>query len=486
MAFTRRSVIERKKRLDSDLSSLTENLDSGVVDHAVELRAALSLCKDRYGEDSIIQLLPVCIAVLDYMNHLSQKNKELEVTNDSLSNENEDIQSCLAKEKLLRKQVQDECFNMENESLNSVNDHKKIVTDLEKELKLVKEKLKTHQEITLHLNDNINILNLEVETLRNINEKLMLDISQLQEKSEETPNNTYRNYVPDRLPISNRFASISLADKTPVFEENQTPSLPVSSTRKTHRQPRRHGKKKFSQSMAASIHSDSHGRHMSRILAREFGQKTCLVKPGLVRPGAPLEEVVKGAKMDSNGLKDNEFLIVIGGTNSVDKYDDISIIQAYNDLLASANNLKVIVSTIPPRFDLSPLAKANEFIRKVNAEIRKLLFRFTNVKILDLGVKTMSSFDKRGIHFHMKGKAKICKEIKNLIVKWNENVSISDVLPTHDSHTPNCSPQPSGLRATSPTQKELLPEPKPLNPLPCCSSAPSPKLCTLSNNGFLD
>ncbi|KAG8246526.1 hypothetical protein J6590_082622 [Homalodisca vitripennis] len=412
MAFTRRSVIERKKRLDSDLSSLTENLDSGVVDHAVELRAALSLCKDRYGEDSIIQLLPVCIAVLDYMNHLSQKNKALEVTNDSLSNENEDIQSCLAKEKLLRKQ--------------------------------------------------------------------------LQEKSEETPNNTYGNYVPDRLPISNRFASISLADKTPVFEENQTPSLPVSSTRKTHRQPRRHGKKKFSQSMAASIHSDSHGRHMSRILAREFGQKTCLVKPGLVRPGAPLEEVVKGAKMDSNGLKDNEFLIVIGGTNSVNKYDDISIIQAYNDLLASANNLKVIVSTIPPRFDLSPLAKAYEFIRKVNVEIRKLPFRFTNVKILDLGVKTMSSFDKRGIHFHMKEKAKICKEIKNLIVKWNENVSISDVLPTHNSHTPNCSPQPSGLRATSPTQKELLPEPKPLNPLPCCSSAPSPKLCTLSNNGFLD
>ncbi|KAG8295228.1 hypothetical protein J6590_084570 [Homalodisca vitripennis] len=259
MVFTRRSVIERKKSLDSDLSSLTENLDSGVVDHAVELRAALSLCKDRYGEDNIIQ------------------NKELEVTNDSLSNENEDIQSCLAKEKLLRKQVQDECFNMENESLNSVNDHRKIVTDLEKELKLVKEKLKTHQEITLHFNDNIIILNLEVETLRNINEKLMLDISQLQEKSEETPNNTYGNYAPDRLLNSNRFSSISLADKTPVSEENQTPSLSVSSTRKTHRKPRRHGKKKFSQSMAVSIHSDSHGRHMSRILAREFGQKTCLV-----------------------------------------------------------------------------------------------------------------------------------------------------------------------------------------------------------------
>ncbi|KAG8256976.1 hypothetical protein J6590_058524 [Homalodisca vitripennis] len=226
--FTRLSVIERKKRLDSDLSSLTENLDSSVVDHAVELRAAVSLCKDRYGEDSIIQPLPVCIAVLLYMNHFSQQNKELEVTNDSLSNENEDIQSCLAKEMLLRKQGQDESFNMENESLNSVNNHKNIVTDLEKELKLVKGKLKTHQEITLHLNENINILNLEVETLRNINENLMLNISQLQEKSEETPNNTNGNYVPNRLLNSNRFASISLADKTPVSEENQTPSLPFS------------------------------------------------------------------------------------------------------------------------------------------------------------------------------------------------------------------------------------------------------------------
>lgn len=78
------------------------------------LRDELSICSDRYGEKSILQLLPVSIAGLEDMNHIFQKNRELEAINDFLRNKHEKLQSCLAKEKLLRKQALDMSFNIEN------------------------------------------------------------------------------------------------------------------------------------------------------------------------------------------------------------------------------------------------------------------------------------------------------------------------------------------------------------------------------------
>lgn len=106
-----------------------------------------------------------------------QKNRELEAFIDSLRDKNEELRSCLANKKLLRKQDLHEYFNIKNEGLNSLNDYRKAAEDLEKQLTYERKKLNTNQEIDGHLNDNINILNLEVETLRNKNDKLMTDIS---------------------------------------------------------------------------------------------------------------------------------------------------------------------------------------------------------------------------------------------------------------------------------------------------------------------
>lgn len=153
--------------------------------------------------------------------------------------------------------------------------------------------------------------------------------------------------------------------------------------------------------------SDSHGRHCSRLLAEELGPRfQC---SGIVKPGAPLREVVREAPALASSA---DTLFIIGGTNDV---SDGRRIEADHLLgvLKKLKTKKVFVSKLPRRYDDRRL---DQLTWRANKDLEELSSRFpANVQLVDLfGKMERQHYTRHGLHLNASGKRILAQKLKQV------------------------------------------------------------------------
>ena len=81
------------------------------------------------------------------------------------------------------------------------------------------------------------------------------------------------------------------------------------------------------------------------------------------------------------------------------------------------NNSKIIIMSIPYRHDLEENARINLAIKKLNKKLKDITQRFRHVIIIYSDINR-TYFTRHGMHLNNRGKAKLAKEIVNLINKF--------------------------------------------------------------------
>lgn len=181
------------------------------------------------------------------------------------------------------------------------------------------------------------------------------------------------------------------------------------------------------------IVSDSHGRGVGRLLEENFSTaNTFRMKPGLC-----FEEV-------TNGVTDEKRcnLVLVAGANDVYKNESINfLLRLYAMLpLLSVNNKRVIIATIPLRYDLPSWSCVNKEIRKVNKKIRFMCCQYKNIRIAsldDFSVEFFGKPGKPGIHLNQPGKFKLTRLI-NSFLKQVKPDYVRDEAQDDDDENLNC------------------------------------------------
>lgn len=161
------------------------------------------------------------------------------------------------------------------------------------------------------------------------------------------------------------------------------------------------------------ILSDSHGRHVSKMLVDKIGDNFKI--EGTVKPNGKLYDVIKLNDEERMNLNNDDFVIIIAGTNDIDEPSKYSVQKYCSELKENISKLKhtnVILSAIPYRFD-KPLC--NRYIKHVNMFIQKLALNYLHVHYLSLQDICRSHYTKHGLHLNMSGKKVYALAIINLI-----------------------------------------------------------------------
>lgn len=189
------------------------------------------------------------------------------------------------------------------------------------------------------------------------------------------------------------------------------------------------------------ILADSHGRGLSRILCMNspFNYDCCVV----FKPNATFGNVINDYKSIVGSMNCDDTLIVIAGTNNVvNGHCKKDILDNATELLLNTINTKVIVATLPIRFDNPSL---NRTIKSINNDLKHLVSSFEHCKLLPLDVLANPKYyTKFGLHFNSLGKRKIISSISELVFPnfVNDTVQIPVFVTERNSGSQNFKHKP--------------------------------------------
>lgn len=159
-----------------------------------------------------------------------------------------------------------------------------------------------------------------------------------------------------------------------------------------------------------NIYSDSHGRHVSKLIRKEISSHTTIT--GIVKPGAQYNDV-----LPRNFTPDEETCIIImGGTNNMhSEYGYEKLYKDINDTLRDVNFKKnnVIMCTIPKRYDLPLNHPINQKVSLINSYLNESTLNMKKVSVIDLGNFERKHFTNHGLHLNYQGK----KLLSNILIK---------------------------------------------------------------------
>jgi hypothetical protein len=165
--------------------------------------------------------------------------------------------------------------------------------------------------------------------------------------------------------------------------------------------------------------SDSHGRKLQKMMSSMISDESTKIV-SIVKPGAGLEEIVKGI-VHANNFGENDTVILMGGTNDINSnstpYQRI-ITQALEKFIPLSKTTKIIINEIPIRADRPELnieiGKANRLIHSVINNIKNKVNK--NISIHAMSNKiNVSHLNHSGIHLNQKGKTILCKSLINIL-----------------------------------------------------------------------
>ncbi|KAG8304424.1 hypothetical protein J6590_094112, partial [Homalodisca vitripennis] len=159
------------------------------------------------------------------------------------------------------------------------------------------------------------------------------------------------------------------------------------------------------------ILADSHGKKLSTMVEQRSSLNVC----SYVRPGARFDQVVEDVGEITKGLTGSDYLLVMAGTNNVEKSGVKQLMSDVHTLINNTKHTTLLLATLPMRHDRWEL---DENITKINAELESISEVHDGmVKLLPLHLLPRHMFTVHGLHMNQRGKNRVAEMIKNLAMK---------------------------------------------------------------------
>jgi hypothetical protein len=164
------------------------------------------------------------------------------------------------------------------------------------------------------------------------------------------------------------------------------------------------------------ISGDSHLKGISENNDQFVNTKVSVCS--FIKPGASINQIVSLQENEFKKLGNNDVIVVSGGTNDMDNNCDkgSKVLKKMTKFMQSYNNTNIVIMNIPHRYDLEKNSKINLKIQKVNRKLKKMLYRFGHVTLLETDTER-KFYTKHGLHLNKKGKDVLARSIANLIQK---------------------------------------------------------------------
>lgn len=183
--------------------------------------------------------------------------------------------------------------------------------------------------------------------------------------------------------------------------------------------------------------SDSQGRGCNKMLQSKLGDSSKV--QSILKPNAPLKEVLKDIAVHTKDFGENDVVIVMGGTNNIEAnttYDVLrrDVDKALVQLLPLSNKTNVIINPIPMRYDTGT-SGLNEIINQANQHLHSQVNSIHNINKKRIAINfeverlTREQFTRQGLHLNQSGKNHICNRSAALIKMFRPN-SCSTGMPT--------------------------------------------------------
>lgn len=187
--------------------------------------------------------------------------------------------------------------------------------------------------------------------------------------------------------------------------------------------------KNYHQNKKPSINilGDSHARGIAGELLYQLNLRFNIT--GHVKSNAGLTEVLKTVNKNLSKLTKMDAIIVVGGSNDIDKDAHRGNLTSLEKVLDDTRNTNIILTDVPMRNDVEVGSPSNEQITKYNKKLHKVIKRFNHVKLTKV-TTNREHFTKHGFHLNMKGKEILTKElIKYLPIKKDNQKDVAIKLP---------------------------------------------------------
>jgi hypothetical protein len=155
---------------------------------------------------------------------------------------------------------------------------------------------------------------------------------------------------------------------------------------------------------------------------------------GYVKLNIGLTELLNTAKNDSSKLTRTDTIIMIGGSNDIDKSVHGKNLTSIVNFLDGTQNTNVILVEVPVRYNIGAIS-CIEQIENYSKKLHKVTKRFKHVKLIKV-TTNREHFTKHGLHLNNKGKEIMSKELlKNLSIKHESQKVAAIQLPWKNEST---------------------------------------------------
>lgn len=194
--------------------------------------------------------------------------------------------------------------------------------------------------------------------------------------------------------------------------------------------------------------SDSQGKNIYPYIQNLANEYEVFVHS---KPGAKLKHIVNAAKCSIEKCTENDFVVLLAGTNDIGQYEpsQLSIAQGLKSLLSIEVETNVIINSVPYRYDTMQF---NDKIFYANKAITKLIREYKGKLSVSYGelnaILQRRHFTRHGLHINKRGKRILGRSIVDTI-----NSRARPTIPgTGGKHTPRVEPDAPLLVSTNPHQ----------------------------------
>lgn len=233
---------------------------------------------------------------------------------------------------------------------------------------------------------------------------------------------------------------------TSISHHNKVGNNPVSYTRSRRKIQPVAAKMNKTSCNKVLILADSHGRNMSGMLENEL-QESYNVS-SVIYPNACLNQVVNDINNLTRTFTKKDFVIVIGGTNDLERNVSSSFDKCLKYVISCTSNTNLILTTIPPRYD----KYIQENLRtKLNNIFTTCTQHIEHAQVIDFQEFDRNDFTNHGLHLNYRGKLKLTKNLCGIICNDTPFKSIP-VRVSHRDYLVDCMNIPKNH---SPASREI-------------------------------
>ncbi|KAG8287021.1 hypothetical protein J6590_046996 [Homalodisca vitripennis] len=184
-----------------------------------------------------------------------------------------------------------------------------------------------------------------------------------------------------------------------------------------------------------TVLGDSHSRHLSAIMRSQTAGHTNII--GVCKPGAGLLQIAP-----SHAPPENHCYVLVAGTNDLAAGRQDIVFQHMEEVIKSCRiSSDILVSPLPPRYDLPPDSPIHESIALANSYVSELCERYEGVAMMYISVLGREHFTPHGLHLTTTGKSLLA----GLIVRELTSLPrrrFGTTAPTAPPRSPSASPTP--------------------------------------------